>query len=178
MMMTESEIYAKVRKMLVDALAVDEQEVVPDACLTDDLGAESIDYLDIAFQMERTFGIKIQPNEMLMGDHLPDQFVQDGKITDTGIEELRRRFPHLRLDDLDGSRNVADLRRIFTVGALVRFVMTKLKLVDARTDAVSDMHCLPARETMGEAFVRKKKGIETGIVPRSLEEEANTHEAS
>ncbi len=128
MALTESEIFAKVQKVLVNALAVEEKDVVPDARLTDDLGAESIDYLDIAFQTERTFGLKIQPNEMLMGDLLPDVYLQDGKITDAGREELRRRLPHVRLGELERSRNVGDFRKVFTVDALVRFVREKLEV--------------------------------------------------
>lgn len=124
--MTESEIYARIQKVLVAALAVDEAEITPGARLTEDLGAESIDFLDIAFQTERAFGIKIPPNEMLMGDVLNDQYVQDGRITDAGIAELRTRFPQLNLDVLEQTRAVADVRGAFTVDTLVQFVQAKL----------------------------------------------------
>ena len=131
----EDIVYRQIQPILVDELGVDEEEVVPDARLTDDLGAESIDYLAIQFRIQQVFGIKIEPNEMLMGDAPADQFVQDGKITDAGMAELRRRLPHARLDLLDQSRQVSDFRSVFTVDALVRFVGAKL---DARHGPASD----------------------------------------
>jgi len=120
------DVYRQVQRIVVEALAVEEEEVTPDARLTDDLGAESIDDLDIQFKLERAFGIKIEPNEMFMGDVPPEQFVRDGKITDLGMTELRQRLPHACLDLLEQSRDVKDFRSVFTVDALVRFVMAKL----------------------------------------------------
>jgi acyl carrier protein len=126
MVMTESEIYSKVQRVLVDSLGVDEEDVTPEARLTEDLGAESIDYLDIAFQTERVFGIKIQPSDMLLGDIMTEPYVEDGRITDVGIEEFRRRLPHVNLEALEQSRNVRDLRSVFTVDTLVRLLTEKL----------------------------------------------------
>ena len=126
MVITQSEIYAKVQKAVVDALGVEEEEVTPDARLTDDLGAESIDYLDIAFRLERAFGITIKPSEISLGNLTTDEYVQDGRITDAGMEELRRRLPYVDLDGLESSRDVAHFLSVFTVGALVRFVEAKL----------------------------------------------------
>ncbi len=126
MVMTETEIYGKVQRAVVDALGVDEEEVTPDARLTDDLGAESIDYLDIAFRLEKAFGINIKANEMLTGDIVTDQYVEDGRITDAGMEELRRRLPHADFGALERSRDVNDFLSVFTVDALVRFVTAKL----------------------------------------------------
>ncbi|MEN6495659.1 MAG: acyl carrier protein [Thermoguttaceae bacterium] len=126
MVMTENEIYSKVQRVLVDSLGVDEADVTPEARLTEDLGAESIDYLDIAFQTERVFGIKIQPSDMLLGDIMTEPYVEDGRITDVGIEEFRRRLPHVNLEALEQSRNVRDLRSVFTVDTLVRLLTEKL----------------------------------------------------
>ena len=128
MVMTESEIYRKVQQVVVDALCVDEEEVTPEARLTADLGAESIDYLDIAFQLERTFGLKIEPSEMMIGSIVSDQHVQDGKVTDAGMAELRTRVPHGNFDFLEQSRLVEDFQSVFTVETLVRFVAGKLDL--------------------------------------------------
>jgi acyl carrier protein len=126
MVMTENEIYSKVQRVLVDSLGVDEADVTPEARLTEDLGAESIDYLDIAFQTERVFGIKIQPSDMLLGDIMTEPYVEDGRITDVGMEEFRRRLPHVNLEALEQSRNVRDLRSVFTVDTLVRLLTEKL----------------------------------------------------
>ena len=57
--MTEEEVFEKVRETLVDALGVDDDEIEAEATLTGDLGAESIDFLDIVFRLEKTFDIKI-----------------------------------------------------------------------------------------------------------------------
>src|SRR5262245_66209014 len=93
--MTKDEIYQKVSGTLVEALNVDEDEVKPTATLQGDLGAESIDFLDIVFRLEREFSIKIPrgelfPEAIFQGD---PEFVQDGKVTDKGITELKARMP-------------------------------------------------------------------------------------
>ena len=129
MVMTESEIYRNVQTAVIEALAVDEEEVTPDARLTEDLGAESIDYLDIAFRLEQIFGITIRPNEMIVGNFSREEYVQDGKITDAGMAELRRRLPHVDFDALERTRDMNDFLNAFTVDTLVRFVKGKL---DAR----------------------------------------------
>ncbi|NMC21777.1 MAG: acyl carrier protein, partial [Thermogutta sp.] len=61
---SKEEIFEKVREVLVDALAVEEDEVRPDSTLVGDLGAESIDFLDIVFKLEKTFNIKIPRGEL------------------------------------------------------------------------------------------------------------------
>src|SRR5947209_4941282 len=97
--MTTDEIFPRVKKQLIEALSVDEDEVTPQARLQADLNAESIDFLDIVFRLEREFGIKIDRNELFpesifQGD--PD-FVQDGKVTPKGLDELKRRMPYADL---------------------------------------------------------------------------------
>src|SRR5918997_3273234 len=99
MTMTKDEIFSRVKGQLVDALSVDEDEVTPTARLQADLNAESIDFLDIVFRLEREFGIKIDRNELFpesifQGD--PD-FVQDGKVTPKGLAELRAKMPYADL---------------------------------------------------------------------------------
>jgi acyl carrier protein len=125
--MTHDEIFKKVRDVLVDALAVDEDEVTPTATLTGDLGAESIDFLDIGFKLEQAFGFKIAQGELFPENVQQDpQFVQDGKITPKGIEVLKQRLPHADFSKLEADPQVANVGEIFTVSALVRFVERKL----------------------------------------------------
>ena len=79
MPMTEEEVFAKVRDVLTSALAVDSDDVKPDSKLTQYLGAESIDYLDIQFQLEKAFGIKIQPGDMSIESFLTNpELVSNG----------------------------------------------------------------------------------------------------
>src|SRR5205807_8187231 len=94
-MQSQEEIYTKVSATLVEALNVAEDEIKPTATLQGDLGAESIDFLDIVFRLEREFGIKIPrgelfPESIFQGDA---DFVQNGKVTTKGLEELRARMP-------------------------------------------------------------------------------------
>src|SRR5919106_2681200 len=98
-MPNQDEIYSKVSATLVEALNVDEEEIKPTSTLQGDLGAESIDFLDIVFRLEREFGIKIPRNELFpesifQGD--PD-FVKDGKVTEKGLNELRTKMPYADL---------------------------------------------------------------------------------
>lgn len=125
--MTRDEIYAKVRDIVVEALSVDEDEVKPSATLFGDLGAESIDLLDIGFQLEQAFGFKIQQGEMFPEGVASDpQFVQGGKLTPTGIATLREKAPHLDLAALEADPKIERVRDIFTVNAMVAFVQRKL----------------------------------------------------
>jgi acyl carrier protein len=128
MALTQEEVFGKVRDVLVDALGVDEEDVKPEAKLVADLGAESIDFLDIVFRLEKAFGIKIDQSELFPDSVLNDpQYVQDGKVTDKGVEELRKRLPHVNLDEFNASRKVADFSNVFTVETIVKFVQGKLK---------------------------------------------------
>src|SRR5271165_1707418 len=95
--------FSRVTKVLIESLNVDEDQVVPAASLQNDLGAESIDFLDIVFRLEREFGIKIPrgelfPESIFQAD--PD-FVDKGKVTDKGMAELRLRMPYADLAGLE-----------------------------------------------------------------------------
>jgi len=126
--MSREQVFEKVTEVLVDALGVDEDEVEPKAALGEDLGAESIDYLDISFRLEKAFNIKIEQGEMIPESALqnPD-FVQDGKITDAGLEELKRLMPYADFSALQDDRSVNKVVDVFTVEALVKFVEMKLE---------------------------------------------------
>src|SRR5438067_5572126 len=107
-MPSQDEIFQKVSATLVEALNVDEEEIKPTSTLQGDLGAESIDFLDIVFRLEREFGIKIPrgelfPETIFQGD--PD-FVQNGKVTDKGLAELKARMPFADLSSFEGNPDV------------------------------------------------------------------------
>jgi len=125
--LTTEQVVAKVRDVLVDALGADEEEVVPGARLVADLGAESIDFLDIVFRLEKAFGIKIEQGELIPDGVLNDpRFVEEGRVTDLGMAELRRRLPHADLEDFAASRRVEEFPDIFTMDTVVKFVVAKL----------------------------------------------------
>ena len=127
MTMTKDEVFGKVQEVLVDALGADEEEVVSEAILVADLGAESIDFLDIVFRLEKAFGIKIEQSEMFPDNVLSDpEFVVDGKVTPKGLETLKERLPHADLTEFAKSLVVDEFSNVFTVDAVVKFVQNKL----------------------------------------------------
>ena len=125
--MPDQEIVDKVTNCLVDALGVDEDEVTLDASLTNDLGAESIDFLDIVFRLEKAFDIKI-PRGELFPDNLMNnpEYVQDGQFTEKGLEVIAEKMPHLNIDALRDNPQVSNLADLFTVGMLVDYVGAKV----------------------------------------------------
>src|SRR5215471_4285662 len=131
-MPTQEEIYSKVSTTLVEALNVDEDEIKPTSTLQGDLGAESIDFLDIVFRLEREFGIKIPrgelfPESIFQGD---PEFVQDGKVTPRGLEELRAKMPFADLADFEKNPEVQNLSDLFTVALITRYIQGKLSASD------------------------------------------------
>jgi acyl carrier protein len=125
--MTRDEIFSKVQEVLVEALSVEEEEVTPTAVIRDDLGAESIDFLDIQFRLEKEFGIKIPKGEMMPEDLASNaDFVKDGKITDAGIAELQKRMPHADFQNLSAGDDLDEMSKLFTVDAVVNYVQRKL----------------------------------------------------
>ena len=125
--MTRDEIFEKVQGVLVEALGVDDDEVTPDASLAADLGAESIDFLDIVFQLEQAFGFKIQQGELFPENVTQDpEFVAEGKVTEKGLEVLRERLPHIDFSSLEDDPQVTKVAKVFTVDALVNFCERKL----------------------------------------------------
>ena len=126
-MATSEEVFEKVQAALIDALGVDDDEVTPEATLVDDLGAESIDFLDIVFRLEKAFDIKIPREELFPEDILNNaEYVQDGKVTDTGLEKLRERMPFANLDKFSANPVVQDFGKLLTVQDMCRYVESKI----------------------------------------------------
>src|SRR5262245_10968848 len=126
-MPSQDEIFAKVRETMVDALGVDDDEVTPDATLVGDLGAESIDFLDIVFRLEKNFSIKIPRGELFPESLAADQtLVKDGAVTPAGIAELRKRMPHADIAKFAKNPKVENIQELFTVQMIVNFLQRKL----------------------------------------------------
>ncbi|HEY1684429.1 MAG TPA: acyl carrier protein [Tepidisphaeraceae bacterium] len=125
MPMSREEIFKKVQAVLVDALGVDEEEVTPTATLRGDLGAESIDFLDIVFRLEKTFNIKIPRNEMFPEEIFTNpQYVQNNKLTPAGMDELRKRMPHIDFAQLEKDPDINNIH--FTVNTVVNYIESKV----------------------------------------------------
>lgn len=127
-MPTKDEIFEKVRSTLVDALNVDEDEVTLNSRLRGDLNAESIDFLDIVFRLEKQFGVKIPreelfPESIFQGD---PHFVTDGKVNEEGIRELQERMPFADLSDFRKDPRLEKMEDLFTVELIVNYLQRKL----------------------------------------------------
>jgi acyl carrier protein len=127
-MVTQDEIFRKVSATLAEALNVDEEDVTPEATLQGDLGAESIDFLDIVFRLEREFGIKIPrgelfPESIFQGD---PEFVQDGRVTEKGLAELRARMPFADLSEFEKDPALDRVSDLFTVELVTRYIRRKV----------------------------------------------------
>ena len=130
--LTQDEILEKTREVLMEALVLDAEEVTPEASLTADLQAESIDFLDIVFRLEKTFSTEDKPFKIEPGELFPDnllenpEWVQEGKLTDAGMDMLKERMPHVDFSEFDQDRNVDKVAANITVASLVTFIDRKL----------------------------------------------------
>ncbi len=128
MAMNRDDIFQEVQEVLIDALGVDDDEVTTEATLMGDLGAESIDFLDIVFRLEKAFGIKIPREELFPIESMmsnPD-FVSNGKLTDAGLAEMKEKMPHTDLAAFESDPDINKLGNLFTVNSIVNYVDIKL----------------------------------------------------
>lgn len=134
----ENEIFSKVQQTLAGALGVDEIDITPEASLKRDLGAESIDFIDIIFRLEKTFNIKI-PSGDLFPSHLlnDDRFVKEGVVTSEGLAELRTKLPYLELEEFSKDPQIVKLADCFTVKMLLRYLNDRL----GKKTSCSDQCC-------------------------------------
>lgn len=133
MAIAREEIYDKVRGVLVDALGVDEEDVTPQATLREDLGAESIDFLDIVFRLEKVFTTDpAHPFKIPRGELFPEgfekdpAFIQGDRVTPAGLTELKKRMPHSDFTEFEKDPQISKMQSLFTVDAIVNYLNTKL----------------------------------------------------
>jgi acyl carrier protein len=127
-MPTYDEIYQKVTATLIEALNLDEDEIRPSSTLQGDLGAESIDMLDIVFRLEREFWIKIPRGELFPKSIFEDdpEFVQNGMVTKKGLEEIRARMPFADLRKFEQHPGITGISDLFTVEMICKYMCEKL----------------------------------------------------
>jgi acyl carrier protein len=136
MAVSRDEVYKKVQGVLVDSLGVDEDEVTPHATIFGDLGAESIDALDIVFRLERAFTTDpAKPFKIPRGELFPEDlesmrndpnFVQDGKITAAGMIELKKRMPYADFTDFEKDPEAENAQSLLTVDTISNYMVAKL----------------------------------------------------
>jgi len=131
-MPSKEEVFSGVQEELVEALSVDEGDVTPEATLVGDLGAESIDLLEIVFRLEKRYSIKIDRGELVPNDIVNDQTEKyvdkDGKLTELGLAEIKQRMPYANLDAFEKNPAVANLITVITVRDMCYIVEAKLGL--------------------------------------------------
>jgi len=124
---SRDEVSAKVADVLTDALGVDDDEVLPEATLQGDLGAESIDILDIVFRLEKAFSIKIPKDELFPADILnnPD-YVEGDRVTPAGLEKFKASMPHADFTEFEKDPSVSKMSDLITVKTIINYVEGKL----------------------------------------------------
>ena len=124
---TKEEVLSKVQAALVEALGVEQDEVTDEARLVGDLGAESIDFLDIVFRLEKAFDIKIPRGELFPEDILTNaQYVENGRVTPEGLQQLENRMPFADLSAFRANPLVQDFGNVLTVKDMCRYVESKI----------------------------------------------------
>lgn len=125
--MNENQIFEKVRECLSGALGVEAKEIRPASLLVSDLGAESIDFIDIIFRLERAFDIKIPSGELFPANLLSEErFLQAGRVTQEGLNVLREKIPYLDLREFEKDPQISNLANHFDVQMVVSYIRDRL----------------------------------------------------
>ncbi|MBI4115010.1 MAG: acyl carrier protein [Candidatus Omnitrophica bacterium] len=125
--MDEKQIFEKIQECLSGALGVEPDEIQPDNSLIKDLGAESIDFIDIIFRIEKAFDIKIPSGELFPANLLNEEgLVQGGRVTPEGLKVLREKIPYLDLTHFEKNPQVSNLAGHFTVQMILDYVRDRL----------------------------------------------------
>lgn len=123
----QNEIFQKVQENLSQALGIEKDEIHPESSLVRDLGAESIDFIDILFRLEKAFDIKIPNGELFPGNIFADErFVSQGRVTEAGLQELKAKVPYLDIDAFSKDPQVSKLGDYFTVQMILNYLKDRL----------------------------------------------------
>jgi acyl carrier protein len=124
-----ADVDSAVKEAVVEALALDDDEVTADATLMEDLGAESIDLLDILFRIEKSTGVKIEASDLgdyIQGGISDDEFSDENQIiSETGAAQLHKVMPQTDPGDLAGKLKADEVMTLFTVQNLVEMVQSR-----------------------------------------------------
>jgi acyl carrier protein len=139
--MSDEEIEQRVLSIIAKAMDRPVSEVTPKSSLELDLGAQSLDYLDIAFSLEREFKIQFPRNDFMQraSDHFGEEnLVRNGVITDFGLELLAHGMPELNRADLKPGLGITEVRQLFVVATFIRVVKQLLEAKWAMDTACPD----------------------------------------
>jgi acyl carrier protein len=131
--MRNEDIYAKVASTVAETLSIEKRQIKPWSKLQADLGAESIDIVDLLFRLESEFGIDIPESDFypagLIQQH--PEYVQNGQVTERGLAALQDRLPYLDLGAFAQNPEKSAINDLFTVESVARYVETRLRDVSA-----------------------------------------------
>jgi len=118
------QVFATVRQCFCEALELDDDEVTFDSTVLDDLGAESLDLLDVVFRLERSFDIQIPRGglEAQAQAESGEPGEIDGKLTEAGAARLREAMPEVPPQELQAGLRVDELAGVFRVGTFYNLV--------------------------------------------------------
>ena len=123
-------VYPKVAETMADALGCDVDDIKPDVSLIEGLDAESIDFLDMVFRLERAFKVKIPRGKIVenaRGDLPESEFEQNGIVTEKGLVQLREYLSEVAADRFKTPMKVADIPRLFTPTTFCKLVVRAQK---------------------------------------------------
>jgi acyl carrier protein len=127
-------VFPKVAQVIADALGCDVDDVKLDVPLIEGLDAESIDFLDLVFRLERSFGVKIPRGKIVedaRGDLPEADFEQKGIVTDAGLAQLRGFLTEVPAERFKTPMKVADIPRLFTPETFCKVVVRAQRAVPA-----------------------------------------------
>lgn len=127
-------VFPRVADTMADALACDLESVKIDSSLINDLGAESIDFLDIVFRLERAFKVKIPRGKIVedaRGTLSEADFEKGGVVTDAGLDRLKAFLSEVPADRFKSPLKVADIPRLFTTETFCKMVIRQQKATAA-----------------------------------------------
>lgn len=128
-MMNVAGVYPKVREIIADVLVIDEEKIALNSRLIVDLGAESIDFLDLVFQLEKEFKIKIPRGQLeknARGDLAEDEFEKSGALTPKGLEALKNYLSEVPADQFKTNMKVNEIPMLFTVETFSKLIVAAL----------------------------------------------------
>ena len=123
-------MFDKIQTIIADALYCNPNDVTRSASLVDDLGAESIDFLDITFRMEKEFKIRIPRGELenrARGDLSDEEFAVNGRLTEAGLMQLKQMMPEVPEDRIVSGLTSRDIPSLFTAATFERMVLEQLQ---------------------------------------------------
>lgn len=131
-------VYPKVREIIAEVLVIDEDEVALNSRLITDLGAESIDFLDLVFKLEKEFKIKIPRGQLeknARGDLSEDEFEKGGTLTEKGLQALKTYLNEVPADQFKANLKVNEIPMLFTVETFCKLVVAAATEQKAETVA-------------------------------------------